>query len=155
MSNPSFSRFWKLQISIVLIKNTWCFRCYRILKKGQQILAFQARQISVVLITNTDISMSYRILKKANSSFPAAMIALTLWAIKKKTSSQNQQRLHNNIILPKEDHIIDWSIGYLITCGFCNTQNNQCEICVISQGPKDEADNITGTLIILVITKTE
>ena len=98
--------------------------------------------------------MSYRILKKANSSFPAAMIALTLWAIKKKRSSQHQQRLHNNIILPKEDHIIDSSIVYLITCGFCNTQNNH-EICVISQGPKAEADNITKALIILVITKVE
>ena len=80
--------------------------------------------------------MSYRILKKANISFPAAIIALALWAIKNRTSSQHQQRLHNNIILPKEDHIIDSSIVYLITCGFCNTQNNQCRDMCYQPGPE-------------------
>ena len=39
--------------------------------------------------------------------------------------------------------------------GFVIPKIINVEICVISQGPKDEADNITETLIILVITKTE
>ena len=80
--------------------------------------------------------MSYRILKNANISFPAAIIAFALWAIKKKTSPQHQQRLQNNIILPKEDDIIDSSIVYLITCGFCNTQNNQCRDMCYQPGPE-------------------
>ena len=39
--------------------------------------------------------------------------------------------------------------------GFVIPKIINVEICVISQGPKDEADHITETLIILVITKTE
>ena len=39
--------------------------------------------------------------------------------------------------------------------GFVIPKIINVEICVISQGQKDEADNITETLIILVITKTE
>ena len=53
-------------------KNTRCFRWYRILKKGQQILAFQARQISVVLIKNTDIFHELQNSEKGQQQLPCS-----------------------------------------------------------------------------------